>query len=144
MCDRRVVPSSSWPIGHVLPPTAITCQVDRQPGERFDDLVAKCHCYTMGSSISIKQLHQATGEHVRRAAASRAPIQVTDRGKPVAALVNPSLLTLPRRRRTLLAEYKALLSGKQKGDVLADLDAVRGDPESPTEGSSRAGIPNRG
>jgi prevent-host-death family protein len=81
----------------------------------------------MGSSISIKQLHQATGEHVRRAAASRVPIRVTDRGKPVAALVNPSLLPLPRRRRTLLAEYKALISRKQQGDVLADLDAVRGD-----------------
>jgi len=81
----------------------------------------------MSGRISIKQLHQTTGEYVRRAAASGTPIEVTDRGKPVAALVNPSLLVMPRRRRTLLAEYKALLAHKTKGDVLKDLDAIRGD-----------------
>jgi len=49
---------------------------------------------------------------VRRAAQSSSPIDVTDRGKPVAVLANPALLTPTRRRRTLLAEYKALLSRK--------------------------------
>jgi hypothetical protein len=35
---------------------------------------------------------------------------------------------MPKRRpRTLLAEYKALLSRKASGNVLEDLDAVRGD-----------------
>ena len=81
----------------------------------------------MAAHISIKQLHQTTGEYVRRAATSNTPIEVTDRGKPVAALVNPSLLVMPRRRRTLLAEYRTLLSRKPKGKVLEDLDAVRGD-----------------
>jgi prevent-host-death family protein len=81
----------------------------------------------VGTSISIKQLHQTTGEHVRRAAASGTPIEVTDRGKPVAVLAHPSLLVPRRRRRTLLAEYQALLSRKTKGSVLADLDAIRGD-----------------
>jgi antitoxin (DNA-binding transcriptional repressor) of toxin-antitoxin stability system len=81
----------------------------------------------MAMSISIKQLHQTTGVHVRQAAQSASPIQVTDRGKPVAVLANPTLLQPKRRRRTLLAEYKALLSRKTSGSVLADLDAIRGD-----------------
>jgi antitoxin (DNA-binding transcriptional repressor) of toxin-antitoxin stability system len=81
----------------------------------------------MAMSISIKQLHQTTGVHVRRTAQSSSPIEVTDRGKPVAVLANPALLAPTRRRRTLLAEYKALLSRKSSGSVLADLDAVRGD-----------------
>jgi prevent-host-death family protein len=81
----------------------------------------------MAMSISIKQLHQTTGEHVRRAAQSSAPIAVTDRGKPVAVLASPALLAPRRRRRTLLAEYKALLSRKALGSVLADLEAIRDD-----------------
>jgi prevent-host-death family protein len=81
----------------------------------------------MATRISIKQLHQTTGEHVRRAAESSTPIQVTDRGKPVAVLTRPALLLRKRRRRTLLPEYKALLSRASTGDVLDDLTAVRGD-----------------
>ncbi len=80
----------------------------------------------MGARISIKQLHQTTGEHVRRAARAVAPIEVTDRGKPVAVLANPTLLVPRRRRRTLLPEYEALLAHKGKGSVLDDLEAVRG------------------
>jgi antitoxin (DNA-binding transcriptional repressor) of toxin-antitoxin stability system len=80
----------------------------------------------MASSISIKQLHQTTGEHVRLAARSRSPIEVTDRGKPIAVLARPALLAPKSRRRRLLAEYKALLSRKTSGKVLDDLDAVRG------------------
>jgi prevent-host-death family protein len=81
----------------------------------------------MGSSISIKQLHQSTGDQVRRAARSQSPITITDRGKPVAVLAKPSLLARKPRRRTLLPEYKALLARKPSGSVLDDLDAVRDD-----------------
>jgi antitoxin (DNA-binding transcriptional repressor) of toxin-antitoxin stability system len=81
----------------------------------------------MATRISIKQLHQTTGEHVRLAARSKSPIEVTDRGKPIALLARPALLVPNRRRRTLLAEYKALLSRRVSGKVLDDLDAVRGD-----------------
>lgn len=81
----------------------------------------------MGSSISIKQLHQSTGDQVRRAARSQAPITITDRGKPIAVLAKPSLLAGKARRRTLLPEYKALLARKSAGNVLDDLNAVRDD-----------------
>ncbi len=81
----------------------------------------------MAMSISIKQLHQTTGEHVRRAAKASSPIEVTDRGTPIAVLANPDLLLSNRRKRTLLAEYKALLSRKSSGTILDDLNAVRGD-----------------
>jgi hypothetical protein len=42
-------------------------------------------------------------------------------------LARPALLAPKRRRRTLLAEYKALLSRKSSGNVLDDLGAIRGD-----------------
>jgi len=93
----------------------------------LDADTTKCHCYTMAASISIKQLHQTTGELVRLAARSNSPTQVTDRGKPIAVLARPDLLIPRRRNRTLLAEYKALLARKSSGKVLDDLDAVRGD-----------------
>jgi prevent-host-death family protein len=80
----------------------------------------------MAASISIKELHRTTGEHVRLAARSKSPVEVTDRGKPIAVLARPGLLVAPRRRRTLLSEYKALLARKPVGNVLEDLDAVRG------------------
>jgi len=77
--------------------------------------------------ITIKELHQTTGEHVRRAGASRSPVVVTDHGKPVAVLASPSLLKLKRRKRTLLPEYKALMAKTPGNDVMDDLNAVRGD-----------------
>ena len=77
------------------------------------------------ASITIKELHARTGPHVRRAAKS--PVTVTDRGKLVALLAGPHLLTTKRRTRTLLPEYAALLAKPPSRDVLADLDAVRGD-----------------
>ena len=80
----------------------------------------------MATRISIKQLHQTTGELVRLAATSKSAIQVTDRGKPVAVLTRPALLMRKRRSRTLLPEYKTLLSRKSRGDVLDDLEAIRG------------------
>jgi prevent-host-death family protein len=78
-------------------------------------------------SISIKELHQTTGECVRRAGASRSPVVVTDHGKPVAVLANPSLLKPKRRKRVLLPEFKALMAQPHVGNTLDDLDAVRGD-----------------
>lgn len=76
-------------------------------------------------SITIKQLHDRTGAHVRRAGNS--PVRVTDRGKLVAVLAAPSALVPKKRHRTLLREYAALLGKRPTGDVLRDLEAVRGD-----------------
>ncbi len=77
----------------------------------------------MATRISIKQLHQTTGELVRLAATSSSAIQVTDRGKPVAVLTRPALLLRKRRTRTLLPEYKALrragADAAGRGDVAA-------------------------
>lgn len=81
----------------------------------------------MPASVTVKQLHQTTGEHVRRAAAPRVPAVVTDRGRPVAVLANPSLLEPRRRKRNILPEYAALMAKAPGSDVLDDLDAVRRD-----------------
>jgi prevent-host-death family protein len=77
--------------------------------------------------ITIKELHATTGEHVRRAAASRTPVVITDRGEPIAVLANPALLRTRRRRRALLPEFAALMERAPGDDVSSDLDAVRGD-----------------
>jgi hypothetical protein len=79
------------------------------------------------ASITIKELHARTGPHVRRAVKS--PIKVTDRGQFVAVLAGPHLLATKRRERTLVPEYAALLAKSlpRSRDVLADLDAVRGE-----------------
>ena len=79
-------------------------------------------------SISIKELHDKTGELVRRASRSRTPVPVTDRGKLVAALIPAQLLPKKRRNRTLIPEYAALLAKSRSNDVLEDLDTIRGDP----------------
>jgi len=81
----------------------------------------------MPASISIKELHKTTGEHVRRAGASRSPVLVTDRGEPVAVLASLALLKPRRRKRTLLPDYKALMAKAPGNDMLDDLDAVRGE-----------------
>jgi len=81
----------------------------------------------MTARVSIKQLHQTTGELVRRASTSRDAIEITDRGKPVAVLTRAALLRRKRRRRALLPEYEALLARKSRGSVLDDLEAIRGD-----------------
>lgn len=81
----------------------------------------------MPPSITIKELHATTGEHVRRIGASRSPVFVTDRGQPVAVLGSPSLLKSKRRKRTLLPEFKALMAQAPGVGVLDDLAAVRGD-----------------
>lgn len=81
----------------------------------------------MAGSITIKQLHATTGEHVRRAGSARKPVLITDRGQPVAVLASPALLKSRRRKRTLLPEYEALMARKPGHDLLDDLDAIRGD-----------------
>lgn len=75
--------------------------------------------------ITIKELHDRTGAHVRRA--EKSPVEVTDRGRLVAVLVGPGALAPKSRKRTLLPEYAALLKKRASGSVLADLDAVRGE-----------------
>ena len=77
--------------------------------------------------ITIKELHQTTGEYVRRAGTSRSPVVVTDHGKPVAVLASLSLVKPRRRKRTLLPEFKALMAKPPGSDLMDDLDAVRGD-----------------
>ena len=77
------------------------------------------------TSITIKELHATTGEHVRKAGASRTPVLVTDRGQPVAVLANPALLQPRRRARTLLPEFAALMQRQAGNDLQADLEAVR-------------------
>jgi prevent-host-death family protein len=80
----------------------------------------------MASRVTIKELHALTGETIRRAGRTRAPIIVTDRGEPVAILANLSLLKTPRRMRTLSAEFEALMASPHGSDSSEDLDAVRG------------------
>lgn len=81
------------------------------------------------ASITIKELHRATGRAVREAGASREPVVVTDHGKPVAILANPSLVKKAPRRRTFLPAFrKHILSVPQTGNSLMRiLDAVRAD-----------------
>jgi prevent-host-death family protein len=81
----------------------------------------------MPSRLTIKQLHARTGDHVRRAGTSRSPIVITDRGQPVAVLASLSSIKPRKRTRTFLPEFEALMARKPGTDVLADLDAVRGD-----------------
>ena len=81
----------------------------------------------MPPSITIKELHATTGEHVRRIGASRTPVLVTDRGQPVAVLGSPALLKPKRRTRVLLPEYVALMATAPGTGVQEDPDAVRGD-----------------
>jgi prevent-host-death family protein len=78
-------------------------------------------------SITIKELHRTTGEHVRRAGASRSPVIVTDRGEPVAVLSSLTMLKPKRRKRILIPGFKELMSRPPGNDVMAALDEIRGD-----------------
>ena len=81
----------------------------------------------MPLKITLKELHATTGEHVRRAGASRAPVIITDRGEAVAVLANPSLLGPRRGKRTLLPEYEAMMAEPPVNDIQDALDEIRGD-----------------
>jgi prevent-host-death family protein len=50
-------------------------------------------------SVSIRELHEKTGELVRRAGASSIPVPVTDRGEVVAVLVGPDAVPLRKRAK---------------------------------------------
>ena len=80
-------------------------------------------------SISIRELHEKTGDLVRRAGASRIPVAVTDRGEVVALLVNVEAMPLRKRtKRVLLPEYvKLIVQGPKSNDVLEDLEVARGE-----------------
>jgi prevent-host-death family protein len=79
-------------------------------------------------SVSIKELHEKTGELVRQAALAKTPVQVTDRGRVVAVIGSPKLLNLAKRpKRELSQEFLAFIKGLPRGDVQADMDAVKGD-----------------
>ncbi len=84
----------------------------------------------MPGTVTIKELHEATGHWVRKASRSRTPTVVTDRGSPVALLVATDCLPPPRRRpRQILPEYAELMSKAPApgAGVAEDLDALRGD-----------------
>jgi hypothetical protein len=82
----------------------------------------------MPASLTIKQLHAATGRLVRTAGRLRTPTVITDRGQAVALLISPaSAPALVRRSRQILPEYAALMRQAPQGSLGDDLDAVRGD-----------------
>jgi hypothetical protein len=81
----------------------------------------------MPPKVTIKQLHSTTGEHVRRAGAARVPTVITDRGKAVAVLSNPSLLRVRPRQRVTLVAYEALMARAPGKDLVEDLAVVRGE-----------------
>ncbi|MCX6936590.1 MAG: hypothetical protein NTU80_01635 [Verrucomicrobia bacterium] len=82
----------------------------------------------MPATLTIKQLHAATGRLVRTAARSRTPTVITDRGQPVALLSSPASLPPPARRsRQILPEYAALMRQSPNGSLSDDIDSVRGD-----------------
>jgi len=82
----------------------------------------------MPTSLTIKQLHEATGRLVRNAARSRTPTVITDRGQPVALLIAPGSYTASKLRpRQILPEYAALMRQPPGASLGDDLDALRGD-----------------
>ena len=79
------------------------------------------------ASITIKELHARPGALVRRAATSRSPILITDRGNPIAALASLSLIGSKKRERRLLPEFERMMRRKPGADLADDLAAVRGE-----------------
>lgn len=77
--------------------------------------------------LTVKHLHDDTGQSVRRAGASKRPIPITDRGKLVAVLANPALVRPYRRKRVLLTEYETMLEEAPSDHVQTALDELRGD-----------------
>ncbi len=80
----------------------------------------------MPTTLTLKQLHAATGHLVRIAARSRTPTVITDRGRPVAVLASPGSLVAPTRRpRQILPEYAALMRQAPGASAQDDLDTLR-------------------
>ncbi len=89
-----------------------------------------CHGVTMmkKDGISIKELHEKTGELVRQAGRARSPVPVTDRGKIVAVLGSPKLIKAEKRgTRSLPQSYLDFIKTLPRTDVIKDLDEVRAD-----------------
>jgi prevent-host-death family protein len=78
-------------------------------------------------AISIKELHEKTGELVRQAAAARTPVQVTDRGKVIAVIGSPALARKQIKRSGLPKDFLAFIKSLPQGDVQEDMDAVKGE-----------------
>jgi prevent-host-death family protein len=79
-------------------------------------------------SVSIKELHEKTGELVRQAASAKHPVQVTDRGKVIAIIGSPKLLnSVKRPKRELPPEFLAFIKTLPRGDLQAEMDAFKGD-----------------
>ena len=81
----------------------------------------------MPRSITIKELHATTGEHVRRAGKSLTGVIITDRGQPVAVLANPVLIKSQRVKRAIVPGYEAMMSGPPGDHLQAALEEIRGD-----------------
>jgi len=79
------------------------------------------------TTITVQELHARTADVVRRIGRSSQPLAITDHGRVVAILAAPDFYRPQPRRRTLLPEYAGLLANPSVGDVIADLDFVRGD-----------------
>ena len=79
-------------------------------------------------SISIRELHEKTGDLVRQAGHSRTPVPVTDRGKIVAVLAAPETVGQKRPKPALLAEYVEVIAQMSaSNDILEALNEVRGE-----------------
>ena len=87
-----------------------------------------CHGVTMKpDGISIKELHEKTGELVREAGEARTPVPVTDRGKIVAVLGSPKLVKAGKwPKRGLPQEYRDFVNTLPRTDVMQYLDEERG------------------
>jgi prevent-host-death family protein len=120
----RLENSSPWPGKAAL---ESICAATKRDSVTLDQSEWSVTVTLMSSTITIKELHATTGEHVRRAGKSRSPVVITDRGRPVAILASPSMLKPGRRKRTILPGYEALMAKPPRNDMTEDLDAVRGD-----------------
>jgi prevent-host-death family protein len=83
----------------------------------------KCHSVTY-MNISIKELHEKTGELVRQAAQAKNPVQVTDRGRVVAVIASPALAR-KRIKRGLPKDFLAFIKSLPRTDVMQYLDEER-------------------
>jgi hypothetical protein len=82
---------------------------------------------TVKSVLTVKQLHDDTGPSIRRAGASKHPVQVTDRGELVAVIAHPSLVRPQSRNRVLLPDYVAMMAEPPGDHIQAALNEIRGE-----------------
>jgi antitoxin (DNA-binding transcriptional repressor) of toxin-antitoxin stability system len=78
------------------------------------------------TAVTIKELHEKTGELVRQIGEALVPVPVTDRGKVVAVLASPKLVKAGKRlKRGLPADYLAFVKTLPRTDVMQYLDELR-------------------